>query len=272
MSSIPSPADTFVPHVFHFFSDHFPIVMDFETISIASFNVLNQAYMKPKYMKEQGLDGSFLTLMTEDERTTAIVKLVMSMLKEHAIPIVALQEVSPKVLARLLDEAKGYVVIPAPNMKGDGVDYGVIILDPAKIGICGYMKVDAYEGDSPDKYIQRIKLYLKEKDHVFFTFCNTHAKFGAMGSLIYTLKNVEGPIICCGDFNVGANCSQKEMSITPLLEEKEFKLWLSHAPHSHVDTKQELKLVDHFYTRDMDLKDNHALLALLRKDLSFKEN
>ncbi|AYV86773.1 MAG: hypothetical protein Sylvanvirus9_3 [Sylvanvirus sp.] len=38
--------DTYTPHVLDFCSDHFPIVMDFENISIASFNVLNHAYIK----------------------------------------------------------------------------------------------------------------------------------------------------------------------------------------------------------------------------------
>ena len=271
MTSTSSPVDVFTSHVLHFFSDHFPVVMNFDTISIASFNVLNQAYMKPTFMKEQGLDGSFLTAMTEEDRTTAIVTLVMSMLKDHAISIVALQEVSQNLLARLLVEAHGYVVIPAPNMKGDGVDYGVILLNPTKVGLCGPLKVESYPGKSMDKYIQQIKVYLKVSGSVF-TFCNTHAKFGAIGSLIYTLKQIEGPILCCGDFNVGTNSRQKEMDIKPLQEEKEFKLWLTHAPHSHVDTEQKLNLLDHFYTRDLELKENPALLALLRKDLNFKSN
>jgi hypothetical protein len=157
-------------------------------------------------------------------------------------------------------------------MDGEGLDYGVTIMNSKLIGMKGKMIIHAYQADSPDGYIQQIEVYLKNTPSVTFTFCNTHVTFGQSKQLVDVLKKIEGNIICCGDFNVGFSDPRKEACPSGFLEEKEFTLWLNHASYSHINTLQKLDLFDHFYTRGVVLKPNLDLLDLLRKTLDLKRN
>lgn len=266
-SSSSTALQTYTPGKLDFPSDHFPIVMrlgDAKGIGIMSFNTLNEAY-KEYIHYGQSLKGSRLDQMTEEQRHNAIIEIIAKSF-ENGVAICALQEVSNKLMSRLF--LAKLVIVQTPNMDGDGTDNGCVLLNPKLVKINGTLITSAFNSDSdPDNYIQQIPLRLVSDPKQSFTLVNTHVKFGCIKQLIHVLKQIGGPIISLGDFNVGFNDPRKESSTAPLSEEKEFNLWLDHAPFSHVNTLQTLDLFDHFYTKDVVLIKDPELLDKLRQKL-----
>jgi hypothetical protein len=259
---------SYTPGQLDFPSDHFPIVVrlgDENGIGIASFNALNESY-KHYIHGNQGLKDSKLDKMTENERYDLIVDIVNEAFS-NGVGIFALQEVSNHLLARFYTIKTG-IIISTPNMDGKGIDNGCVLLNPNMVQLKGDIVTSAYsDGNKLDNYIQQIPLCLSSDPTIVFTLINTHVKFGKIKQLISVLKQIKGPIIATGDFNVGFNDPREESSVKPLLEEKEFELLTNHAQYSHVNTLKVLDLFDHFYTRDITLVADVKLLALLRKDL-----
>lgn len=260
--------DIYIPGKLNFPSDHFPIVArldDEKGIGIVSWNVLNENYKKYIHY-DQGLTGSELDKMSEEQRYDSIINII-NMAFNNNVGIFALQEVSNKLLARLL--LLGMLVVSTPNMDSEGIDNGCILINTKLVMLDGINMTTSYIADdnTENNYIQQVYLYLTHDPAKKFIFINTHTLFKSIKQLIAHLKLIKEPFIVAGDFNVGLYDTRKDCSIKPLLEEKEFSLMLDHADYSHVNTFKRLDLFDHFYTHDLILVKDLKLLHVLRQDL-----
>jgi len=280
------------PGQWGFSSDHLPVsaevkLNDNDSFSVASFNVLNEAYKEyllygnaspgsTEYKRGQQLGGSELVTMSPETRWKENLKIIKKGLV-NGLGIIGLQECSQKFMSLLLEEIgcrneDNYDLLHASEDLKRGEDYGVIIFDKTQFQFIASSVLYYYnEDNSRSNYIHSV-LFSHIITRTKFTFINTHIPFKKSDQFVSYILKCSGPVIAVGDFNLGYNDVRSESNLKrnliDRLENSGYRFVENLAEFSHVNTEPVLDLFDHIIFKEMTLVAYPRMTGILRENFS----